>query len=98
MTPIGPIAAVRLPIPPVVTHPRSLCQCSRLIQGGPNSHCSLAALEYLEPKSFGSVPGNVAMQQPVAGVVGLEGDDDETATGQEDNVAPRRVVQLQPPF
>src|SRR4051812_25000144 len=98
MTLVRPVVAVCLPIPPVLTHPRRLRQCSGLIQGRPNSHGSLAALKDLEAESFGSVPGNVAMQQPVAGVVGLERDDDKTARGKEDYVAPGRVVKFELEF
>ena len=40
------------------------------------------------------MPGDVAVQKPGAGVVGLEGDDEIAAAGEEGDVSARRVVEF----
>ena len=49
------------------------------------------AFENLQGEAHRGVHGNVAVQEPRAWIVGLEGDDDETALGHQHDVAPRRV-------
>lgn len=41
------------------------------------------------------MPGNVAVDQPSTRIVGFEGNRDEPASGEEDNVATRGVVEFE---
>ena len=41
------------------------------------------------------MPGNVAVDQPSARIVSSEGNSDEPASGEEDNVATRGVVEFE---
>ena len=85
-----PIAAVTVPRVPI------RADAFRFLNGrrcrlGPNHVGALPALEDLHGQAEGRVERDVAVHQPGARVVGLEGDDDEAVVGEQDNVAPRRV-------
>ena len=49
----------------------------------------------LYAQSPGDVEGDVAVQEPRARVVGLEGDDDVAVAGHEDDVPSRGIIELQ---
>lgn len=52
------------------------------------------ALEDLQGQPRRGVPGDVAVQEPGAGVVGFEGDDDEAAGGEENHVSTGGVFEV----
>jgi len=54
------------------------------------------ALEDLQCQTSRGVLGDVAVHEPRAWVVGLEGDDDEAVGGQQHDVAPRRAQPVHP--
>ena len=82
-----------VPGPKVVAHPLGPEHAGR-VRGEEGGGVGLA-LEDLQGEALGGVAGDVAVHEPAARVVGLEGDDDEALRGQEDDVAARRVVELQ---
>jgi hypothetical protein len=52
----------------------------------------LQSLEYLQVQAGSSVRGNVAVHEPTAGVVGLEGNDDVCAGVGQNDISSGRVI------
>lgn len=81
------IFRVAEPFVPVVAHALSFLQPLRrelLLR-------RILALKNLQSQTGRRMPGDVAMHQPHSWVIGFEGDDDETALGEQDYVSARRI-------
>ena len=89
---VVPIRRITDPTLPPAANSISLVPPSRL--DGLLDHVRLA-LEDLERQPAGSMPGDMAVQDPDARVVGLEGDGNVAALGQEDDVSAGRVVEVE---
>lgn len=83
-----------MPDLPVLAHPLGLRDSRRAVLRPEGIGVGLP-LKDLEGQALGRVERNVAVQQPVARVVRLEGDDDEAVGGQQDDVAAGRVDQIE---
>ena len=86
---VEPIALVAVPLLPRRARlVESLLRRSREVDVG-------FALQDLQRQPRRGVPGDVAVQEPGARVVGFEGEDEIAVLGQERHVAARRVVDVQ---
>jgi hypothetical protein len=80
-------------IPPV--HPvfaDSLCLDKRGTSWRSHTCSILRSLQYLQVQACSGVSGDVAVHEPTAGVVGLEGDDDVCAVVGHDDISSGRVI------
>ncbi len=86
---IPPILGVVEPLPPIMAH------AILLLDVGPTEFDLGLVLPDLQREAGRGVPGDMAMQDPEAGVIGAEADGHVAVLGQESNIAARRVVVLE---
>ncbi len=89
--PRPPIRAIAPPLIPIITPLLRRLQRMTLLPARPDLRRSFLTFQDLQRQSEGGVIRDVAMCQPGAGVVGLEGDHDVPVGGEEDDVAAGRV-------
>jgi hypothetical protein len=70
----------------------SLCLDKSGTTWRPHGGSFLRSLEYLQVQAGSGVRGDVAVHEPTAGVVGLEGDDDVCAAVGHDDISSGRVI------
>lgn len=88
---VSPVPRIRIPIVPIGANPARLGEGVALPLGPDLIGVGLA-LQELQAEPLGDVKGDVAVQEPGAGIVGLEGDDHVAGPGHQDHVAAGRVV------
>ena len=90
-----PIVAVSVPLVPLVATTLRRLQRMGLVHVRPDLRRGLLSLQDLQGQSERGVKGDVAVHEPIARVVGLEGDHDVSVCREQHNVAPRRIIVFQ---